>query len=290
MIEPINVTAPAPLQAFLFESFPQTKKIKIKQWLKFASVLVNGKVIKRYDHELKEGDVVVVRSEGETRALRSLPSGMKIVHEDESIIVIEKPANLLSIASLSEREETAYAHLTGYVRKGDRYSKERIWIVHRLDKETSGLMVFARNEEVKHLVQDNWDKAEKHYLAITDGNPPAEEGVMRSFLDERNPFMVFSGPESEHAREAITHYEVIERSDRYTLLRLKLETGRRHQIRVQLRDMRCAIIGDDKYGTGVGPVKRMCLHSTYLRLPHPVTGNMLVFESPIPDTMAKLMK
>lgn len=289
MFRPIQVQQPAQLQAFLFASFPETKKTRLKQSLKFGSVLVNGKVVTRYDHPLKLGDSVEIRDKETVQSNRLLPRAMKVYHEDESVVVIEKPANLLSIASEAEKEDTAYAILTNYVRKGSPFSKDRIWIVHRLDRETSGLMVFARTEEAKRTLQDSWDEAEKHYLAIVEGTMPASKGTLRSFLDERNPFIVFSTPESEHTRHAITHYEVVKQVDGLTLVKLVLETGRRHQIRVQLSEVGCPIIGDEKYNAKTNPAGRLGLHSCFLEFAHPDTDEVLTFESPLPHALDRII-
>lgn len=289
MSRQIPVQEPAQLQAFLFASFPDMKKTRLKQSLKYGSVAVNGKVIKRYDHPLQPGDTVEIRDKEISQSNRLLPRGMKVHYEDEDVIVIEKPADLLSIASEAEKEDTAYAILTNYVRKGSPYSKDRVWIVHRLDRETSGLMVFARTEESKRILQDTWEEAEKHYLAIVEGTMPAKEGTLRSFLDERNPFIVFSTPESEHTRHAVTHYEVLKQVDGYSLVQLKLETGRRHQIRVQLAEVGCPIIGDVKYNAKTDPAGRLGLHSCYLHFAHPVTEEFATFESPLPHALERVV-
>ena len=288
MLQQLNVSAPIRLQDFLFASFPAMKRIKVKQWMKFGSIQVNGEMVSRHDHELTPGDVVSILSPDEAYVAKTMPKKLRIVHEDEAIIVVDKPVDLLSIASVAEQEKTAYAHLTDYVRKGDPRSRERIWIVHRLDRETSGLMVFARTEEVKHALQEDWDHVDKHYYAVVEGRPKVLKGELRSHLDERNPFIVFSVPEAEHTRPAVTHYEVVDTTPRLSLIRLKLETGRRHQIRVQLTEIGCPIIGDVKYGSGLNPANRLGLHSTYMRLTHPLTGKLMEFESPLPDSLARL--
>lgn len=285
----LTVELPAQLQTFLFTSFPEVKKTKVKQWLKHDSVLVNGKVQSKHDLALLAGDEVQVLTESEARAQSSVPRDLKIVHEDDAIIVIDKPANLLSIATDAERKHTAYARLTDYVRKGDPRSRERVWIVHRLDRETSGLMVFARTPQAKDELQGKWDDVEKQYKAVTEGAPVTEEGVLVSHLDESHPGKVFSAPPSERTREARTHYRVVKRGAKYALIELALETGRRHQIRVQLADIRCPIIGDEKYGARTDPAKRLGLHSYLLRFPHPVTKKEMQFESPLPSALDKLV-
>ena len=285
----LTVQQPGPLQAFLFDSFPEVKKTRVKQWLKYDSVLVNGKVQSKHDHPLVAGDAVQVLTEAESRTQSSLPRDLKIVHEDDSIIVIDKPANLLSIATDAERKHTAYARLTDYVRKGDPRSRERVWIVHRLDRETSGLMIFARTPQAKDVLQGGWDDVEKQYKAVTEGCPATADGLLVSHLDENHPGKVFSAPASDKTREAKTHYRVLKRGAKYTLIELALETGRRHQIRVQLADIRCPIVGDEKYGSRTDPAKRLGLHSCLLRFAHPVTKKEMQFESPLPAALAHLL-
>ena len=205
-----TVEHPAELLPFLFACQPEVKKTKVRQWLKHGSVAVNGCSVTHSKHPLQPGDVVSIRTHEEVRAGRLLPPGMTVVFEDASLIVIEKPADLLSMASQSERGRTAYAFLTDYVRRGKSRSHERVWIVHRLDRETSGLMVFAKSEEVKRALQTDWHTVSKRYLAVVEGSPPADEGVLESHLDESGPFKVYSAPPSERTRLAVTHYRVDE--------------------------------------------------------------------------------
>jgi 23S rRNA pseudouridine1911/1915/1917 synthase len=277
------------LQPFLLTSFPEVKKTKVKQWLKYDSVLVNGRKQTRHDHPLAPGDEVTILTEVEARTAAALPRDLKIVHEDDAIIVIDKPANLLSIATDAESRNTAYARLTNYVRKGNPAGRERVWIVHRLDRETSGMMVFARTPEAKDVLQGNWDAVEKRYLAIVERAPDDEEGVLVSHLDESHPGKVFSAPPGGKTREARTHFRVLKRGEKYSLIELTLQTGRRHQIRVQLADIRCPIIGDEKYSARTDPAKRLGLHARLLRFPHPITRQEMCFESPLPDVLARFV-
>ena len=285
----LSVSADTQLQAFLFASFPEVKKTKVKQWLKHGSVLVNGAKQTRHDRALVANDTVEILSIDEARTAKALPKSLKIVHEDEAVIVIDKPTGLLSIATDEERSHTAYARLMDYVRRGNPRSRERVWIVHRLDRETSGLMVFARSEEAKQKLQSNWDAAEKRYLAITEQPPPQKDGELVSHLDESHPGKVFSTEPGETTREARTHYRVIKHAGPLTLVELTLDTGRRHQIRVQLSDIRCPIVGDEKYNARTDPAKRLGLHACFLRFPHPVTGKEVRFESPLPPVLARLV-
>ena len=261
----------------------------MRQWLKYGSVHVNGRTIKRTNHPLQTGDLVSIRAKGEVRAEGLLPPGMKVLFEDASLIVIEKPENLLSMASATERDKTAYAFLTDYVRRGNPQIRERVWIVHRLDRESSGLMVFAKTEAAKRALQAHWYEAEKRYLAVVEGNPPADHGVLRSHLNESSPFKVRSAPPSERTRHAVTHYRVIKRIATCALIELTPETGRRNQIRVHLADAGCPIVGDHKYEARTNPARRLGLHACSLQFKHPLSGELLKFESPLPQDLARLL-
>ena len=261
----------------------------MRQWLKYGSVQVNGQSITRFNHRLQTGDSVSIRAKGEMLAEGRLPPGMNVLIEDASLIVIEKPENLLSMASGKERDKTAFAFLTDYVRCGNPQRPERVWIVHRLDRETSGLMVFAKTEAAKHALQTHWYKAEKCYLAVVEGNPPADYGVLRSHLDESSPFKVYSAPPSERTRHAVTHYRVMKRVGTRALIELTPETGRRNQIRVHLADAECPIIGDHKYEARTNPARRLGLHASSLQFKHPLSAELLRFESPLPQDLARLL-
>lgn len=280
-----NVERPEQLLAFLVACFPRVKKTKVRQWLTHGSVQVNGQAITQGNHQLRIGDTVSLL--GRTKPA-PLPRGLQIRFEDSSLIVIDKPANLLSVATEAQREKTAYAWLTNYVRRGNPRSRERVWIVHRLDRETSGLMVFARTEPVQRALRDQWSETEKRYLALVEGHPPADRGVLKSHLDESDAYKVRSGSPSEQTRLAITRYRVLRQSAHGALLELTLETGRRNQIRVHLADAACPIIGDHKYGACTNPAGRLGLHASSLTFRHPVSGEILTFESPLPRILARL--
>ena len=261
----------------------------MRQWLKHGSVQVNGQTVTHTKHSLQTGDIVSIRTKAAVQAEGLLPPGMKVLFEDASLIVIEKPKKLLSTASATERTKTAYAYLTDYVRRGDLQSPERIWVVHRLDREASGLMVFARTEAVKRALQADWDQATKHYLAVVEGHPPADQGVLTSHLDESGPYKVFSVPPSERTRLGVTHYRVVKQKAPLALLEVRLETGRRNQIRVHLADAGCPIIGDHKYGALTNPAQRLGLHASCLQFKHPLSEELLRFESPLPKKLARLL-
>jgi 23S rRNA pseudouridine1911/1915/1917 synthase len=283
------VEHPAELLAFLVGSHPEMTKSKLRQCLKHGSVQVNGRTITRFNHVLQTGDAVSIRTKKEALADARLPPGMKVLFEDASLIVVEKPEGLLSMANERERHKTAYAFLTDYVRRGDPRSPERVWIVHRLDRAASGLMVFAKTELAKRAMQSQWRQVDKRYLAVVEGRPPADQGVLASHLDESRPFKVHSSPPSAQTRHAVTNYRVLKRNATRTMVELTLETGRRNQIRVHLADAKCPIIGDYKYGARTNPARRLGLHGSSLQFKHPSSGEQLRFESRLPRDLASLV-
>ena len=284
-----TVEQPADLLAFICVCCPEIKRITVRQWLKYGLIHVNGRTVTRSKHRLQTGDVVSILARREVSGEGLLPPGMEIEFEDASLIVIEKPEHLLSMGSATERDWTAYAFLTDYVRRGNPQSRARVWIVHRLDRETSGLMVFAKTEAAKCALQADWNKTEKRYLAVVEGQPPADHGVLRSHLDESSPFKVYSAPPSQRTRHAVTRYRVMKRTATRTLVELTPETGRRNQIRVHLADADCPIIGDSKYGARTNPARRLGLHAGFLRFTHPLSEELLRFQSPLPQDLARLL-
>jgi 23S rRNA pseudouridine1911/1915/1917 synthase len=289
MSSPRTVAEPAPLLEYLFKAWPEAKRKQVRTWLKLGSVTVNGRVITQFDHPLKVDDAVAIRPKGFAAPETALVAGVRIRHEDADLLVIEKPAGLLSIATPTEDERTAYMILTDHVRRGSRQSRERVWIVHRLDRETSGLMVVAKNETAKRVLQDNWDAVEKKYFAVVEGAPPRESGLLESHLDESDAFKVRVVKEGPETRLARTRYRVVKKGTGVTLLELTLETGRRHQIRVQLADAGWPIAGDGRYGAATNPIRRVALHASRLRFPHPVTREEMRFESALPGDLGRLV-
>lgn len=288
MPEQRQVTAAAELLPFLFENWPDMKRTRVKQWLKFGSVRVNDRAVTRHDHPLKPGDKITIKVERVPRkAAPPLPAGLGIVHEDEAIIVLNKGAGWLTVATDSGTGRTAYAALTDHVRATD--ARNRVWIVHRLDRDTSGLIVFAKTEPFKRILQRNWHKFDKTYLAVAEGVIKRDSGTLRCHVNEAFSLRVRSVPPGEDTREAVTHFKVLKRGHHTTLVELKLETGRRHQIRVHLSDMGHPIVGDNPYGAVTDPAKRLSLHSSELHFIHPATGEKMDFVLPLPDVLKKLV-
>ena len=289
MPDSYTVEHPSELLDFLLACHPGAKRTRVRQWLKYGAIQVNGQTVARSTHRVRTGDAVSIRAKRETRAVGLLPPGMNILFEDGALIVIEKPENLLSTASAKERSNTAYAVLTDYVRRRHPRSSGRVWIVHRLDRETSGLMVFAKTEAAKRTLQGQWDTTDKRYLAVVEGRLPADHGVLRSHLNESNPFKVYSAPRGAGTRHAVTRYRVVKRTSTSALVELAPETGRRHQLRVHLADTGCPIVGDQKYEARTNPALRLALHATFLQFKHPLSGDVLRFESPLPEALARLL-
>ncbi len=276
---------------FLFGALKGFKKNKVRNYLKFGAIKVNGTVSKRYDHYLRKGDEVEVETNKRQIIAASRRYPFKIIHEDDDIIVIEKPSGLLSIAVDEESTEpTAYRELTEYVRVRDPQEKARVFIVHRIDRDTSGVLIFAKRGEIKEKLQEGWRNVEKRYLAIIEGAPKKDSGIIKSNLDESKFHSVYSGPRSDNSRLAVTRYKVIQKNDKYSLVEIILDTGRKHQIRVHMADMKCPIAGDLKYGAKTDPAKRLALHAGYISFKHPVTGEQMVFESPLPAALKFIMK
>ncbi len=288
MPEQRTVTEAAELLPFLFENWPDMKRTRIKQWLKFGSVRVNDHSVTRHDHKLKPGDKITIKVERTPRkAAAPLPAGLEIVHEDDAIIVLHKGAGWLTVATDSGNGRTAYAALTDHVRATD--ARNRVWIVHRLDRDTSGLIVFAKTEPYKRVLQQNWHRFDKTYLAIVEGIVKRDSGTLRCHLNEEFSLRVRSVPPGDETREAITHFKVLKRTHNTTLVELKLETGRRHQLRVHLSDMGHPIVGDKPYGAKTDPARRLALHASELRFEHPATNEEMMFELPLPGVLMKLI-
>jgi len=256
--------------------------------LKFGAVSVSGKGQLRHDTELEPGDVVVVEAGKETSAEDRNLHGLKIVHIDDAVVVVDKPSGLLSMGSTREKERTAYRLLNEHLKTLAKTRAQQIFIVHRLDRETSGLMVFARSETVQAKLQRDWKSVTKKYLAAIEGTLPDTHGTLRDNLAESRSLRVHRVDEGGEL--AITHYRVLHRRADTSLLELTLETGRKNQIRVQLSAIGHPIVGDRKYGARTDPVKRLALHSYELKFEHPLNGAPIEFHGPVPNRLKKLLE
>jgi 23S rRNA pseudouridine1911/1915/1917 synthase len=265
-------------------------KTKVKQLLKHRAIAVNRKVVTGHDHLLSAGDLLSLDSKPEPGKDILEKYDIEVLHEDDAIMVINKPSGLLTIATENEKRETAYYLLNAYFKERNPSRPDRIFIVHRLDRETSGLLVFAKNESEKRKLQEHWENAEKKYYAVVEGVPKQKEGKVESFLNETKAFKVYSDARSDEAKHAVTRYKVIKSDRTHALLEIKLDTGRKHQIRVHLSDMGCPIVGDKKYGAVTNPIRRIALHAYSLSFVHPVTKKKLEFTIPLPPAFGSLVK
>jgi len=290
-MSPKTVPTPAPLLEQILAFWPETKRTRVKQWLRFGAVHVNGRAITRHDHPLQAGDVVDIRPQKAPPPAPPLPPGLHVLFEDASVLVIHKPAGLLTVATDTERERTAFRILTEYLRKTTRDGRARLWIVHRLDRDTSGLLVLAKTEAAKQTLQEGWDQAVKIYHAVVEGVPEPAEATLRNPLDESQPHRVYACARAgATTREAVTHYRVVRSGFGRSLLEVRIDTGRRHQIRVQLAEAGHAIVGDTTYGgKPASGTRRLALHAASLRFQHPDSGREMTFESPLPAELARLV-
>ncbi|MDR1116669.1 MAG: RluA family pseudouridine synthase [Oscillospiraceae bacterium] len=268
------------LLPFLLESISGKSRNNIKSILKHKQVIIDGRPVSQFNFPLTPGQLVEVPVSESGKKVGVLP--FPVVYEDGEIIVISKPAGMLSISTASEKERTAYHILTEYLRSAG--SAERLFIVHRLDRETSGLILFAKNEDIKRRLQENWAELVTHrgYIALVEGRVEKSSGVIRSWLKQTKTLLVYSSDKPGGGKEAVTRYTLICASDSLSLLSVSLETGRKNQIRVHMKDIGHPVVGDGKYGSVTNPISRLGLHANLLVLNHPVTGKELRFESPYP--------
>ncbi len=258
-----------------------------KDLLRFRAVQVVNSATVRHDTKLQAGDLVTITSRHASPSTTPARYGLKIVHLDDALVIVDKPSGLLSMGSEREKDKTAYRLLNEHLRAMTKSRQQQIFIVHRLDRETSGLMIFARSEAVQAALQGHWKEVTKKYLAIVEGVPASADGTLKDNLVESKSFIVHR---VSHGGEiAITHYHVIDRLGDKSLIELRIETGRKHQIRVQMAFLGHPIIGDRKYGAQTDPVRRLALHSCELRFRHPVSDAPMEFHSPLPIRLKKLI-
>jgi 23S rRNA pseudouridine1911/1915/1917 synthase len=274
----------SPLLPWLLATLGPLPRTRVKQLLKFGQVTVNGVAVTQFDHPLKAGDQVAITGTRRDPAADSLrQAGVRIVYEDTDQIAIDKPAGLLSVATEGEKLDTAFARLHAHLAAR---SAGRPFVVHRLDRETSGLLLFARSAVVRDRLQGQWEQVTKTYLAIVEGDPQPPAGTVRNFLTEGKDLRVRASERPRPgAKEAITHYRVVKSDGTRSLVEVELGTGRKHQIRVHLAGLGHAVIGDRMYGATTDPANRLGLHAWRLTFDHPTAGGQLALEAPLPSTL-----
>ena len=273
------------LMQFLLQNLKHKNRDNIKSLLRNKQVWVNGQAISQFNQALLPGEQVVIK--WVQAAVGDLYRSLRIVYEDEYIIIIDKQAGLLSISAGSEHV-TAYGILSQHVKLQNPANK--IFVVHRLDRDTSGLMMFAKSEEVQSILQKAWqtDIRERTYTALVEGTVKEPEGTIKSYLFESKAFIVYSTKDPSKGELAITHFKTLKSSKDFSLLQVNLETGKKNQIRVHMQDIGHSIAGDKKYGAADNPIGRLGLHASVLEFLHPVTGQPLRFESKIPAKFLRL--
>ena len=284
----VKVSETTELMKFLIEKFPEKSRTTIKSMLAHKQVTVGDLVTTQFDFPLKRGQMVYLNKKKTEEKPRF--RGMRIVHEDADLIVIEKGSGLLSIATDKEKVKTAYSMLSEYVKRFD--PKNLIFIVHRLDRDTSGLMMFAKSKKVQEVLQKDWNESiiERSYVVVVEGVVEKAEGTVTSWLKENKALVMYSSQNPEDGQKAVTHYKVLKTDKQFSLLEVKLETGRKNQIRVHMKDLGFPVTGDKKYGAKLNPIGQMGLHARVLAFKHPVTGRMLRFDTPIPGKFLKVIR
>lgn len=281
-----KVTENSELMKFLIEKFPEKSRTTIKSLLAHKQITVDDMVTTKFDHPLKRGQMVFLNKKKSDEKPRF--RGMRIVHEDADVIVIDKASGLLSMASETEKTKTAYSMLSEYVKKFN--PKNLIFIVHRLDRDTSGLMMFAKSKKVQEVLQKDWNNAiiERSYVVVVEGTVEKAEGTVTSWLKENKALVMYSSQTPDDGQKAVTHYKVLKTDKQFSLLEVKLETGRKNQIRVHMKDMGYPVTGDKKYGAKLNPIGQMGLHARVLSFKHPSSGKTLRFDTPIPGKFLKI--
>lgn len=273
------------IMAFLMKQMSGTSRNHVKDLLSGRAVTVDRKLVTRHDYALQPGMVVRISRHKRSSELNS--KFVKIVYEDKDIIVIEKSEGILSMAS-APGQFCVKTILDEYFKK--RHFKCTAHVVHRLDRETSGLMMYAKNMEAQQILERNWHQIvyDRRYVAVVCGRMEKEGGTIRSWLKDNKAYVTYSSPTDNGGKEAITHYHTLQAAERFSLVEMKLETGRKNQIRVHMKDIGHPIVGDEKYGNGVSVMGRLALHAYRLNFYHPRTGEPMDFETPFPAKFVRL--
>ena len=275
------------LMPFLLQALHDQSRTTVKSLLAHKLVQVNNRITTQFDTPLKPGDTVTVGM-NKTAAPFHHPM-LNILHEDEDLIVVEKASGLLSMGTERDKTKTAYHILNTYVKSKN--PRSHVLILHRLDKETSGIMMFAKNLKTQETLQKNWNDMilERRYVAVVEGCPQPEQGQVKSYISENSALVVHSAS-ARDGKLAITNYTTLKSNRQFSLVELDLETGRKNQIRVHMQEIGHPVTGDKKYGATKNPLHRLALHAFKLHFIHPVTGKEMKFETPIPVRFTSLFK
>lgn len=281
------VSQQQPLLEFLLANVNESRT-KVKATLQGRGIKVNGKTVSQFDFMLQPGmKVAVSMSKRNQQTFKS--RFVRIVYEDRWIIVIEKQPGILSMAA-GHSSLNVKTVLDDYFRKSRQ--KCTAHVVHRLDRDTSGLMVYAKDIETEQILEHHWHQIvyDRRYVAVVSGEMESDEGTIENWLKDNKAYVTYSSPVDNGGKLAITHYHVLDRTTEHSLVEFRLETGRKNQIRVHSADMGHPVCGDVKYGNGDDPIHRLCLHAWLLCFTHPVTGERMEFETPVPTAFRQLFK
>jgi 23S rRNA pseudouridine1911/1915/1917 synthase len=268
---------------FLSEQYPDSPRTRIKKLLKEGTIRVNDKPVTLYSYLLKPGDIVEVNKQAGNAARAGLP--FPVLYEDQFVIVIDKPPG--KPTSSTDGSLSIQEIISEFLKRQSK-GKFRAHVVHRLDKEVSGVLLFAKTNEAMEIIKENWQATEKHYYALVEGIPEKEEDTIRSWLIEDGSQKVHSTKNTANAKLSVTNYKVIRLIKDHALLDVKTDTGRKNQIRVHLADIGCPIIGDRKYGASDEFKRRVRLHAYSLAFPHPADGRIITVKSPMPEGFLSL--
>jgi RluA family pseudouridine synthase len=293
--EPVifDVRKDTTLKDFLLERYPGSGMNTLRARLASGGIRLAGNKLIKLTHPLHKGDKIEIIPHA--RRAPDLPLHFRILYEDADLILIDKDSGILSVASDTEKNKTAYKILTDYLRAREGELELKIFVVHRLDKEASGLLLFAKSEEVKHKLQLHWNEYEKIYAALVEGSPTKNTGLIETYLEEKEGHFVRSKKVSKETEEgeaegkfASTEYLVLKKTGNLTALEVKLHTGRKNQIRVHCAESGFPIAGDDKYGSGEKTeLGRLALHAWKLKIKHPISGKLMLFSSPLPQGLKR---
>lgn len=285
----LTVKETTDLMTFLLAKMGGMSRNAIKLLLSHRQVMVNSRITTQYNHPLKQNDFIEISSSRGNIELTH--PKLRIIYEDQYIIVVEKKEGLLTVRTGDKEETTAFSILKNHVQKSSRTN--RIYVVHRLDRETSGVIMFAKDREVQLYLQENWHKiiTKRIYVALVEGKVVKKEDTIVSWLTENEKSLKIHSSDSDNGgQQAITHYRCIKSNDQYSLIELELETGRKNQIRVHMAQIGHPIAGDKKYGSTTNPIGRMALHARLLAFYHPANNEIVKFETPVPKNFLKVFQ
>lgn len=269
------------LYSYLRNNLTNMSKNNIKSLLKNGNVYVNNRVITKYNYLLQENDIITI---GKNYKMKNID--LKIIYEDDDIIVVDKPTKLLTISNDNEKEETLYRRISDYLKK----QEKKVFVIHRLDYDTSGIVMFAKNQKIQKLYQSSWNDLakEREYTAIVEGITK-NSGHIESYLKQTKTLLVYSSKD-KNGYFSVTDYKKIKNNDNYSLLKIYISTGRRNQIRCHMFDIHHPIVGDFRYKSKTNPINRLCLHASCLKIINPLNNKLMIFTSEVPKEFDEIIK